>query len=102
MICILDVLGGRTSATRDTRLMCIIKDPVIPDTNASLPVLYPSVILVSFKVSVTHSHKITAKTLSRPGVYKPYLDPHENLVQDHRPRGFKSGTIYRNKNTRIM
>ena len=52
MICILDVLGGRTSATRDTRLMCVIEEPVIPDTNASLSVLYPSVIfgLVSSRV----------------------------------------------------
>ena len=56
MICILDVLGGRTSATRDTRLMCVIDEPVIPDTKASLSILYPSVMLVAFKDSVTHGH----------------------------------------------
>ena len=33
--------------------MCVIEDPVIPDTKASLSVLYPSVILVSFKESHT-------------------------------------------------
>ena len=56
MICILDVLGGRTSATRDTRLMCVIDEPVIPDTKASLSILYPSVMLVAFNEGVTHGH----------------------------------------------
>ena len=61
MICILDVLGGRTSATRDTRLMCVIEEPVIPDTNASLSILYPSVIfgLVSRRVNVDRGPSTT-------------------------------------------
>ena len=49
-----DALGGRTSATRDTRLMCVIEEPVIPDTKASLSVLYPCVIFTT--EPVTHGH----------------------------------------------
>ena len=56
MICILDVLGGRTRAIRDTKLMFVMEEPVIPDTNASLSVLYSSIILVSFKESITHGY----------------------------------------------
>ena len=44
MICVLDVLGGRTSATRDTRLMCVFED-LLYVTPPSLS----SVILVFFK-----------------------------------------------------
>ena len=40
--CILDVLGGRTSATRHTKLMWVIEEPVIPYTKAS------SVLYISF------------------------------------------------------
>ena len=63
MICILDVLGGRTRAIRDTKLMFVMEEQVIPDTNASLSVLYPSIILVSFKESVTHGYDSETRSI---------------------------------------
>ena len=77
MACILYVFGRCTSATRDTRLMCVIEDPVIPDTDASLLVFHPSVILVSFKGSVTQSQSNNRKNteplhFGTLGIKKPF------------------------------
>ena len=57
--------------------MCVIEDPVIPDTDASLLVLHPSVILVFFKGSVTQSQSNNRKNteplhFGTLGIKKPF------------------------------